>query len=361
MIIIYSISVLLILLYLSYPFWLMLYPDNNNEHETTFEEVNNVSLILLSYNGKEYLAEKIKFLINEMRCFNHYELIIVDDHSTDGSRELLKKINYNKHVRLILQDKHHGIPHSMNLGVELARYNNIIFCDQRQTLSENIIQKIVEPLKNKNVGAVSGCISHLNKFNACSWVRKHENYIKSLESKSGNLIGVYGPFYAIRKDSYTIIPEDIVLDDLYLSLKIIQSKQIRIIEDCQIFDDGFSTLYDYGRARRYVRGFLQILKEKDFLNKLSIRQLTMLIWHKYLRLLIPFSLFLSYFATGVMGTLHHEYLLAFIIMTVIAIVSTIPGLKNKVRLANLISVNVFYLIAVSDISIKALLFNKDKR
>jgi hypothetical protein len=334
MIIIYSISLIIVILYLLYPFWLRLFSSESNNTEMENKEINSVSLILLSYNGKQYLEGKINFLIEELKSFQNYELLIIDYHSIDGSKDVLKRFEYTENITLIFQDKHKGIPHSMNMGVEFAKYRHIIFCDQRQNLSNNIISKIVEPLRYKSVGAVSGCISHIDKSSCCSWVRKHENFIKSEESKTGNLIGVYGPFYAIKKECYYPIPEDIVLDDLYLSIKIIQTKQIRIIKGCKIIEEGFSELYDYRRAKRYVFGFWQILKEKNFINRLNFKQKTMLIWHKYLRLLIPVSLFVSYIATGLMGIMYIEYLIAFIIMTTLACISVIPRIKLHFRFAN---------------------------
>ena len=358
MIILYSISALLVLLYLMYPLWLMLFTRCNDDHELETDEIKSVSLILLSHNGRQYLEEKINFLLKELSVFKDFEMLIIDDHSSDGSQELLSRFEGRENIRLMLQERHMGIPHSMNMGIHQAQNKHIIFCDQRQRLSENIIQKIVEPLRYKQVGAVSGCISHLDKSQCCSWVRKHENYIKSIESKSGNLIGVYGPFYAIKKDCYSPIPDDIVLDDLYLSIKIIQSKQVRILTDCRIIEDGFSALYDYKRAKRYVLGFLQLLKERNFIRPLKLNQVTMLFWHKYLRLLIPISLFISYIGTGIKGITDIEYMIAFLILTMIGSLSLIPRYKIKFKLANLICVNIFYLLALSDITLHEVFYKK---
>lgn len=358
MIIIYSITILIILLNLIYPLWLMVLSNGNSDNVIETDEINCVTLILLSYNGKQYLKKKISFLIKELSVFQNYELLIIDDDSTDGSKELLEEFRNTDNISLYLNKRNRGIPHAMNKGVAKAKYRHIIFCDQRQNLSNNIIRKIVVPLRFKNIGAVSGCISHIDKSKCFSWIRRYENFIKSKESNSGDLIGVYGPFYAIKRECYSAIPDDIVLDDLYLSIKIIQSKHIKILEDCQIIDDGFSALYDYGRAKRYVYGFLQLLKEKDFLKRLSIKQMTMLMWHKYMRLLIPVSLFLSYIATGIMGLMHIEYFITYLILTLIGIVSAIPRFKIKFRFANIVCVNIFYFMAMSEILYREILIRR---
>ncbi|NTV84884.1 MAG: glycosyltransferase, partial [Bacteroidales bacterium] len=225
MIILLSVTAFMILLYLAYPVWLAMSSTVKDVDVDGNKAIEGVSLVLLSFNGGEYLKEKIDFLLKELSVFKAYELIIIDDHSEDGSREILEKFQENKSIRLIIKAQQKGIPDSMNRAVKCARYETIVFCDQRQQLSVNILNRLVEPLKMNNVGAVSACISEHDKSHCCSRIRSFENYIKCHESKTGNLIGVYGPLYAIKKSCYSHIPEYIILDDLYLSLKILANNQ----------------------------------------------------------------------------------------------------------------------------------------
>ncbi len=359
MITIFSITTFIILLYLFYPFWLMFIASGKPLNEKETEEINCVSVILLSFNGKQYLNEKIAFLIRELSWFKCYELIIIDDNSKDGSVELLENLSNTDHIKILYNSKQEGIPFSMNLGVANAKYEYVIFCDQRQELSTDILKKIVDPLKYKNVGAVSGCISYLDKTKKSSFLRKHENFLKLKESNAGSLIGVYGPFYAIKKHCYSLIPEYIILDDLYLSLRILKSKQIEIREDCQITDDNFSLLYDYKRTRRYLYGLLQILKERSIINDLNYKQRTMLIWHKYLRLIIPSLLFLCYFSLGIAVTSGIEFVIAFSAGTTITLLSILPArFMFQFRLKNLIRMNILYFMAFLDILINDLLLQR---
>jgi glycosyltransferase involved in cell wall biosynthesis len=337
----------------------MIFTPNKPENVQVIEEVNSISLVLLSYNGQQYLKEKIKFLLKELSSFQHYELIIVDDNSSDGSKEIIDLFRNTENIRIITKNEHKGIPHTMNMAVEYAKFDYIVFCDQRQDLSGNIIQRIVEPLKYKEIGAVSACISDIDKGNCCSRIRKYENYIKSKQSKSGNLIGVYGPLYAIKKECYSSIPDYIILDDLYLSLRILKSKQIRILADCRIIDDDPSVLYDYNRIRRYLYGFVQLLNEKNLFSHLNRNQLIMLLWHKYLRLLIPFFLFLSYVWSGILGISKTEYLILFGILTTVGLIALLPAFSGiQTRLKHLIKVNLFYCFALVDVFLNQLRLSK---
>jgi len=365
--IIYIITAFLGLFYFIYPFWLMMFSPGKMGKIVEPQEINSVSLILISCNGRQYLHEKIIFLIKELAGFAQAELIIIDDSSTDGSKEVIENFRNHERVKIMLKNEQKGIPHSMNIGVENAKYETVIFCDQRQKLSDQILQRLVVPLKYRDIGAVSACLSHLDKQNCQSLMRRHENFLKAKESRVGSLIGVYGPLYAIKKSCYSNIPEYIILDDLYLSLSIIKSKQIKIIKECQIIDEDPSILYDYKRTKRYLKGFIQILSDKSLLRQLNKKQLTMLLWHKYLRLLIPFFLATSYIYTAYLGRLHIEFFVLFCALTLLGFVSALPALnKIQFRFKNFIRINILYVFAmanlfINDLLIKRFLFSMRKK
>jgi glycosyltransferase involved in cell wall biosynthesis len=348
---IFIITALVILLYFSYPLWLRLASlkkmKNNNQVRVT---IDGVTLILLSYNGKEYLEEKINILLKDLKSFPNYEMIIVDDYSTDGSRELLGEYMDITRMQIILKPEHKGIPHSMNLGVTFAKFNYLIFCDQRQAATGDILGKLVEPLGNDDIGAVSACISHVDKAGCSSLIRKYENFLKAGESRAGSLMGVYGPLYAMKKSCYTPIPEPIILDDLYLSLKVMGTKKIRIMEECRIYDEHICSLHDYSRIRRYLTGFLQILTDTTLLGHMPARQLIMLLWHKYLRLLIPVLLFLCYVSTGILSFYNPFYLIPFALLTILGISSLTPAIyRIKNMIIHFARINILYILAMGDL------------
>jgi poly-beta-1,6-N-acetyl-D-glucosamine synthase len=347
---IFIITALVILLYFAYPLWLKMMADRATNDGGQRKEIDGVSLVLLSYNGREYLEEKIKMLLEELKEFPRHEMIIVDDFSTDGSRDVLVKFRDMEDITVILKEGHYGIPHTMNLAVSLARYSNLVFCDQRQETSRNILRKLVEPLGQKEIGAVSACISQVDKAGCASVIRRYENYLKSGESMAGSLMGVYGPLYAMKKNCYSPIPGSIILDDLYLSLKVMATNKIIIMQECQIYDEHICDLHDYRRIRRYLTGFMQILSEKSLLAQLPRKQLTMLLWHKYLRLLIPVLLCLCYFTTGIMSLKEPFYLVPFILLTLVGIASLTPAFSRiRSMIIHFARINILYVVAMSDL------------
>lgn len=353
----YSVTAFLLLMYLAYPLFLRLLPPSMPEKGEETAEVNEVSLVLLSYNGRKYLREKINFLLKELDAFPRFELIIIDDKSSDGGREVIREFESHENVEIVLKEEQRGIPHTMNMGVEMAKYQCIIFCDQRQAITRGSLKKLVEPLRDPQTGAVSSCISPLDKTGCCSWIRKYENFIKAGQSRTGSLIGVYGPLYAIRKRCYQPIPEDIILDDLYLTLRVLRSKKVLLSKDCQISDESFSSLNNLQRARRYIAGFIQILNDKMITKQLSHKQLIMLLWHKYLRLLIPAFLLASYVLTGIQALNDLRFLLTFALMSLLIAAGLLTVfLRIRNGFTSLVNLNLYYLAGIISLFSRKLLF-----
>jgi glycosyltransferase involved in cell wall biosynthesis len=89
----------------------------------------DISVVIPSYNHALYITEAIDSVLGQ--TFGNWELIVIDDGSTDGTRALLDKA-YAGHsqIRLIYQ-KNHGAHHAINQGMSLAtgRYISILNSD----------------------------------------------------------------------------------------------------------------------------------------------------------------------------------------------------------------------------------------
>ena len=123
-----------------------------------------------------------------------------------------------------------------------------------------------------------------------------------------------------------------------------------MIKHCAIIDDNFAELYNYQRAKRYLTGLLQLLFQRGIIFNLSKLQITMLLWHKYLRIFIPVLLFLSYIACGILIPQGLAFLILFgtgSLFLILAILQMIT--KFQSGLVNLVRINLYYLVAFVDI------------
>ncbi|WP_294404796.1 glycosyltransferase family 2 protein [uncultured Clostridium sp.] len=113
-----------------------------------------ISIIILNHNNKSIIFRCVDSVIKYSKKYE-YEIIVVDNDSSDGSYELLKK-EYGEKIKLIKSDKN-GCSSGRNLGVEHASGNIIVFLDSDQwAVSDRWLDAALYILKkNKGIGAVS--------------------------------------------------------------------------------------------------------------------------------------------------------------------------------------------------------------
>lgn len=102
-----------------------------------------VSIILTSYNKGGFIEKAIESILNQ--TYDNFELIIVDDGSTDNSMEVLKKYaETDARIKLFSFETNRGIPSAHNYGMEHAsgEYCAIIDCDdfwEKDKLEKQIV------------------------------------------------------------------------------------------------------------------------------------------------------------------------------------------------------------------------------
>ncbi|SCY30619.1 teichuronic acid biosynthesis glycosyltransferase TuaG [Lachnospiraceae bacterium XBB2008] len=89
-----------------------------------------VSIIVPVYRAKEYIANTIGCV--RAQTYTDWELILVDDHSGDGTAEEIKRLIGeldDERIRLIECEENHGAAHARNTGLDSARGRYIAFLD----------------------------------------------------------------------------------------------------------------------------------------------------------------------------------------------------------------------------------------
>ena len=86
------------------------------------------SVIIPVYNVEEYLRECIDSILAQITSFE-YEIILVDDGSSDGSGMICDEYAEKYSHIQVVHDKNHGVSHARNTGIDLARGEYILFMD----------------------------------------------------------------------------------------------------------------------------------------------------------------------------------------------------------------------------------------
>jgi len=101
------------------------------------------SIIIPVYNTEKYLKRCLDSVLNQ--TYDNYEMIVINDGSTDNSKLVLNEYKSNSKIKII-EETNHGVSYTRNLGMEHAQGDYILFLDSDdyyeldllETLSKNI-------------------------------------------------------------------------------------------------------------------------------------------------------------------------------------------------------------------------------
>ena len=112
-----------------------------------------VSIIIPCFNEKN-TVEALLDNVNQDSFFDK-EIIVIDDFSTDGTREILKKIN-DKYTKLILNESNFGKGYCIQRGIKEAIGDIILIQDADLEYSPTDYKKLIDPITNGDADVVFG-------------------------------------------------------------------------------------------------------------------------------------------------------------------------------------------------------------
>jgi len=220
------------------------------------------SIIIPTYNREDKLDIPIKSILNQQ--FKNWELLIIDDGSTDQTNDLIQ--NYSSHNIHYFYQQHQGRSAARNLGISKARGTYICFQDSDDEYLPNHLQTLYEAILKNDTYKVfrTGMLIYEN----------------GKLSKKSNIIGIKGrnayPFENFTTAAFhrNLLNEKsfpvayYVNEDLYFFLKIGEMKPIHII-------NTWTAIYHYNPSNS---GGIGCNYEKNMINKKACLD-DILTWH----------------------------------------------------------------------------------
>ena len=136
----------------------------------------SISIGIPFYNAEKYLEDAICSVLAQ--SYKDWELILVDDGSTDTSLSIAKRYaNKDKRIRVLSDGKNEKLPTRLNQIVDESKYDYIARMDADDLMSNDRLEKQILVLKNNNkVDFVStGCLTIGKNNELTGWV-KGRNY-----------------------------------------------------------------------------------------------------------------------------------------------------------------------------------------
>lgn len=225
-----------------------------------------ISIIIPVYNGEKYLKDTIVSVLNQ--TYRNYELIIVDDGSTDNTKNIIDSFN-DPRIQYHYQ-KNSGISASRNVGIDLAQGEFIAFLDAddiwlpfKLELQADVIRK--EP----DIGLVFGWVYYMDTKSNIVGEKKYnitdDFYMNLL---LGNFVD-NGSVPLIRKECFEKVGKFDFLpaEDWDMWIRIAREYKFGYVNDYlaiyRINYDGLSKEY-----KKMERGLFKIL-DREFSSKNS--------------------------------------------------------------------------------------------
>lgn len=255
-----------------------------------------MSIVLAVRNEEKHLPAKLANLAGLRYPADRLEVIAVSDGSTDATNQILAAWEGSSRRTLFLAG-HRGKATALNHAVADARGEIIVFTDARQTVAPDALKNLIADFADPSVGCVSGELMINENPNAPSaqgvgtyW--RLEKKIRHWEGLAGSTIGATGAFYAVQKHLLSPLPEETILDDVYIPLQVVRQGQRVVFEPTALARDDFapSPKQEFRRKVRTLVGNYQLLQLAPWIVTRSNPVRLQFICHKLLRLLVPFAL-----------------------------------------------------------------------
>jgi len=210
--------------YIGYPVVVWMLAHLRNREVLKADIFPSISVVLACHNEQGNIEARIKNLLECDYPRDLLEIVIVSDGSTDLTAEIARR-HASDRIRLFAYEQQKGKATALNIGVEIANGEIILFADARQSFEPSAIKELAANFADPSVGAASGelfldgaCGSSVAEGVGLYW--KYEKWIRKSESHFSSVIGATGAIYAIRRELWQPLPNSTILDDVYTPMAI---------------------------------------------------------------------------------------------------------------------------------------------
>ncbi|MEM4259307.1 MAG: glycosyltransferase family 2 protein [Candidatus Pacearchaeota archaeon] len=183
-----------------------------------------VSFVMPSYNDAHTIREAVESVFDSYDK-KHFELIIVNDNSSDNTREILNELRKKYLIKVINNKKNLGKAKSVNKAFRFSKGEIIFIIDSDMRITKNAVFDVLSRLENKKVGGASCRYVPMNK-GFWAEMQRVEYGMLTLLQRSYNpysTLAFWGGCMAIKRKVFEkvgFLSERCIIEDADLALKI---------------------------------------------------------------------------------------------------------------------------------------------
>ena len=153
---------------------------------------NKVSVIVPIYNASKYLSRSIESILNQ--SYDNLEIILIDDCSTDNSKEIIKKYALkDTRIKPFYSEVNQGVSKSRNIGLKSVSGDYVMFMDADDYIVKDMIKIMLEKAIKYNSDMIDSY--HLIIYN-------NKTFLEHKPLKEDLILGNKDNIEMITKSSY---------------------------------------------------------------------------------------------------------------------------------------------------------------
>lgn len=226
------------------------------------ENLPEVTLLICAFNEQEVIEEKMKNTNNLDYPSDKLHIMWVTDGSSDNTNEYLKAY---PNVQIVFSPERRGKTAALNHGISEVKTPLTVLTDANTMINREAICEIVRCFMDPQVGCVAGEKRVMARTEGdvaaegegLYW--KYESTLKRWDSELYSAMGAAGELNAIRTNLYQPMPEEALLDDFVMSMRMVdEGYKIAYTSKAYALEYGSANLEEEGkRKRRIAAGGLQ--------------------------------------------------------------------------------------------------------
>ena len=270
----------------------------------------SVSVVMSLHNEKEVAEKKIRSMLASDYPAEKLDFIIGSDGSDDGTGAVITALAANNpHIKLIINAERKGKAAMLNELAPKAKGDILVVTDANVMFTPSVVRKMAEGFEDPRTGL---CDATVRPFSADDMgiTRQEIMYSRfetALKRAEGNLWGAmpgpYGGCYAVRRSLFPRLPDNTLVDDLFVGLSVLkQNYRAFNIPDAAVYEDTQPDMIEQFRRRtRIAAGSFQNLFR--FGPCISGRPGVVFAFlsHKIMRWLTPLLLVLFFMTTVILS------------------------------------------------------------
>lgn len=226
------------------------------------EAMPHITFLICAYNEQDVVDMKMKNTYELQYPKDKLHIMWVTDGSTDNTNERLRQY---PDVEVVYTPERKGKTAALNHGISLIKSELTVMTDANTMVNPEALLHIVRHFQDPQVACVAGEKRVAVRNDSMTAAQgeglywRYESVLKKLDSELYSTMGAAGELNAIRTKFYEPMPENALLDDFVMSMRLVgRGYRIAYSPEAYAMEYGSANLHEEAkRKRRIAAGGLQ--------------------------------------------------------------------------------------------------------